>query len=98
MTYRADTLKLPQGVQWKRVVDGVREIMQFEIFSDHFMCRFDTVINGRQYHHIEYSRHDDPNVIVSWDKGDGMIGRGRKTAHELFQNIDHSTLLCGSKH
>jgi hypothetical protein len=90
MTYSADTLKLPTGVEWKRVVNDVREVMTYDIGTDCFWCRFDTVINGRQFHHIEYQSPNEFNVFVSWEKGDGFIGVGRETAYRLFKALDHS--------
>lgn len=56
----ARTLELPKHFHLARYVDGMREVVAYDIGEDLFVARWDTVINGEQcYTAIPlYGRHD----------------------------------------
>lgn len=45
----ADGLHLPKGVTRAQVVDGMREVLAYDITRNRCLIRWDTVIAGKQY-------------------------------------------------
>jgi hypothetical protein len=60
----AQDLPMPQGVLRAELINtgllqSVRELMNYDVQIDSMVARWDTMINGRQYHHIEYKTDID---------------------------------------
>jgi len=86
----ASKLPMPIGVEMKKILpEGIRELCTYDPQSDGFIARWDTVINGKQFHVIEYqSSYIGANKIGV----DEWLSRLRPAAIATLKEIeDHST-------
>ena len=77
----ASALELPQGVEWARYIDGMREIRCYELCEDCFLWRWDTILAGVQYNYCvkQYAPGDESLEAFS--------ARHRKQAEQAFRNM-----------
>lgn len=64
----ASTLPIPQGVMAVTFVDDVREVVTYDVASDGVLARWDTKINGHQFHVMEYQVAWEGRYSVPEDK------------------------------
>lgn len=57
---------MPDGVLHKQVIDGVRELMNYDPQSDTMIARWDTKINDKQFHVIDYKTSGIEESVGDW--------------------------------
>lgn len=67
----ADGLLVPRGVFHYGVTNGVREIIDYDIANDAFICRYDTIINGVKHSHVSIKPEGIDSKV--WFSQEGKI-------------------------
>lgn len=95
-TISADTLELPEGLDWCLRIDGMREIRAYDIALDVFVMRWDTMINGHQVTHFDYETKTQAMVEALNGEETSPLNLGRvprAKARKIFERIANRTTI-----
>ena len=82
----ATSLKLPDPKFSRHVMDGkMREVFTYDILTDSFVVRWDTLIDNIQYHYIDRIA----NRLNQQIENKSLMDKKRKDAFEFFTELEH---------